>query len=52
MNVRERFLLTMTDFKARVSPPKWEFGYWGEHVENWYEEGLPRRRYPQLPSPR
>jgi hypothetical protein len=49
MNVRERFLLTMTDFRARVSPPKWEFGYWGENIENWYAEGLSRRRYPQLP---
>jgi uroporphyrinogen decarboxylase len=49
MNVRERFLLAMTEFRARVSPPKWEFGYWGENVENWYAEGLPRRHYPRLP---
>jgi uroporphyrinogen decarboxylase len=49
MNVRERFLTTMTDFGARVSPPKWEFGYWGENIENWYGEGLPRKRYPRLP---
>lgn len=50
MNVRERFHEVMA-FNTRVSPPKWEFGYWGENYENWYEEGLPRRKYPKIPKP-
>ena len=30
---------------------KWEFGYWGETLDNWYAEGLPKRAYPEIPSP-
>ena len=50
MNVRERFHEVMS-FNPRAVPPKWEFGYWGENIENWYREGLPRRRYPAIPKP-
>ena len=50
MNARERFNEVM-NFNTRVSPPKWEFGYWGENYENWYKEGLPRIDYPTVPAP-
>jgi hypothetical protein len=36
------------DFNPNVHSLKWEFGYWGETVENWYRSGLPRKRYPVL----
>ncbi len=48
MTVRERFLEVMKNFNTGVAAPKWEFGYWGRTVENWYEEGLPRNNYPEL----
>lgn len=44
MNVRERFLRTM-QFEPGVVPTKWEFGYWGTTLDNWYAEGLPKRQY-------
>jgi uroporphyrinogen decarboxylase len=50
MNVRERFLEVMLDFNPAVSPPKWEFGYWGDTINNWYEEGLPKNNPPKIPK--
>ncbi len=50
MNLRERFVEVMENFNTTVSPPKWEFGYWGETVEHWYEEGLPKKNYPKIPN--
>jgi uroporphyrinogen decarboxylase len=49
MNVREQFIEVM-DFNKQVSPPKWEFGYWGQTMDNWYESGLPKKEYPVFPS--
>lgn len=49
MNAREKFLEVMT-FNRNASPPKWEFGFWGKTVENWYDSGLPKKRYPKIPS--
>lgn len=46
MNTRERFL-EVCNFAADVRTLKWEFGYWGETVKNWYAEGLPQRHYPR-----
>ena len=46
MTTREAFLATC-EFQP-VVPPKWEFGYWGETVDNWYDSGLPRNHYPTL----
>lgn len=46
MTSREAFLATC-EFQ-KVVPPKWEFGYWGETVDNWYAAGLPRTHYPKL----
>ncbi|MEN8247407.1 MAG: uroporphyrinogen decarboxylase family protein [Bacteroidota bacterium] len=47
MNTRERFLEVMK-FNKSVHSVKWEFGYWGESVENWYKQGLPKTNYPIL----
>ena len=41
MTIRERFLATL-NFEP-VAPPKWEFGYWGGTINNWYAQGLPRK---------
>jgi len=46
VTTREAFLATC-EFQ-KVVPPKWEFGYWGETVDNWYASGLPRKHYPVL----
>jgi len=45
MNTRERFLETMA-FNPDVHSLKYEFGYWGETVDNWYRSGLPKKNYP------
>ena len=29
---------------------KWEFGYWGAALDSWYEQGLPKHRYPVVPK--
>jgi Uroporphyrinogen decarboxylase (URO-D) len=47
MNTRERFLEIM-DFNPDVHSLKYEFGYWGETIDNWYKSGLPRKNYPVL----
>jgi len=47
MNTRERFLETM-NFSHSVHSLKWEFGYWGETIDNWYKAGLPKINYPVL----
>jgi len=45
MNTRERFLAVL-DFNPEVHSLKWEFGIWGETIDNWYAQGLPKRYYP------
>lgn len=47
MNLRERFHEVM-NFNRDVHSIKWEFGYWGETVKNWYRQGLPMQDYPVL----
>jgi len=47
MNVRERFREVMEDFGTSTRVPKWEFGYWGANYENWYQEGLPKKKPPR-----
>jgi hypothetical protein len=49
MNTRERFREVMR-FNRDVRAVKWEFGYWGETLDNWYAEGLPRVSYPEIPA--
>ncbi|MCX7805689.1 MAG: hypothetical protein N3A38_10940 [Planctomycetota bacterium] len=41
MNARERFLNTM-HFKGTDRCPWWEMWYWGDTLQRWYGEGLPR----------
>ena len=50
MTERERFLEVMTNFNVKVPSLKWEFGYWGETLNNWYKQGLPKRNYAQIPT--
>lgn len=45
MNTRDRFLAVM-EGDTSVRTLKWEFGYWGETLNNWYEQGLPKKHYP------
>jgi len=45
MNLRERFHEIM-NFNTSVHSIKWEFGYWGETIDNWYRQGLPMRHRP------
>jgi uroporphyrinogen decarboxylase len=47
VNTRERFLEVM-NFNADVRTLKWEFGYWGETINNWYEQGLVQNKYPAI----
>lgn len=47
MNLRERFHEIM-NFSHEVHSIKWEFGYWGKALDNWYSQGLPRKHYPKL----
>lgn len=48
MTGRERFLEVM-NFNTGVPTMKWEFGYWGATLDNWYAQGLPKRQYPVIP---
>ena len=50
MNTRERFIEVMRNFNTNVSAMKWEFGYWGETINKWYENGLPRVQPAPVPS--
>ena len=49
MNSREKFLETM-DFNPKAAANKWEFGIWGATIERWYREGLPKKKYPRIPT--
>lgn len=49
MNCRGLFIETMS-FNPSVRVPKWEFGYWGATIKNWYCDGLPQKNYPRIPT--
>lgn len=49
MTLRDRFCEVMENFNTSVVAPKWEFGYWGQTIDNWYDEGLPKQHYPEIP---
>ena len=49
MNLREQFHEVM-NFNTSVPTIKWEFGYWGETIDKWYDEGLPKVNYPHIPE--
>jgi hypothetical protein len=50
MNSRERFLEVMGNFNKKSPSIKWEFGYWGGLLNNWYEQGLPKNNFAKLPE--
>jgi len=50
MNLRERFLEIMRNFNTGVKSIKWEFGYWGETIDNWYKQGLSRKNPASIPT--
>ena len=43
MTLRERFLNVLAERDPSVRTLKWEFGYWGETINNWYRQGLPKK---------
>lgn len=49
MNCRERFHRIM-NFDTDTKSLAWEFGYWGETLNRWYEQGLPECQYPEIPK--
>ncbi|MBN1298374.1 MAG: hypothetical protein JW997_01660, partial [Actinobacteria bacterium] len=49
MNTREKFI-ECTQFNRKAGAVKWEFGYWGKTIKNWYKEGLPLVNYPRVPA--
>ena len=50
MNSRERFREVMR-FHPGVRPPKWEYAFWGETLNRWYAEGLPKTQFVRMPGP-
>ncbi len=50
MNVRERFIEVMQNINTNVGYPKWELGYYGETIDQWYNEGLSMNKYPRIPK--
>jgi len=50
MTERERFKRVMRQFDASAAIPRWEFGYWGETIDRWYDEGMPKNHYPAVPK--
>jgi Uroporphyrinogen decarboxylase (URO-D) len=49
MTSQQRFLQTMGG-NMRLSPPKWEYAYWGGTLNRWYREGLPKKSPPAIPT--
>ncbi|MGM0368182.1 MAG: hypothetical protein ACQEP2_06385, partial [Actinomycetota bacterium] len=37
-------------FNKDVRSVKWEFGYWGKTLKNWYSQGLEEKNYPRIPT--
>ena len=50
MTLKERFREVMEHFNPDICPPRWEFGYWGQTIDTWYDEGMPKNRYPEIPT--
>jgi uroporphyrinogen-III decarboxylase len=44
---RELFLEVM-NFNKSLRTLKWNFGYWGSTIKNWYRDGLPEEKYPKI----
>jgi len=50
MNAREQLIEVMQNFNPDVPTLKWEFGYWGETINQWYKKGLPRVNPAKIPD--
>lgn len=50
MNTRERFIEVMKYHNPNVPSLKWEFGYWGETLNNWYQQGLYKENWAPIPK--
>lgn len=50
MNSRERYIETLVCGNSGVPALKWEFGYWGQSLNNWYREGLPKKNFAPVPT--
>lgn len=48
MKIKERFHEVMAKFNPSAASLKWEFGYWGETIDNWYDAGMTRQNYPDI----
>lgn len=49
MNSRDRFLEVM-NFNSNVRTLKYEYAFWGATLNRWYEEGLPKNKFIELPK--
>ncbi len=49
MDAREKFVAVM-NFDSQATAPKWEYAFWGATIKRWYEEGLPEKNYPAIPT--
>ena len=47
VNTRQLFIEIM-NFNKSKRTLKWEFGYWGSTIKNWYKQGLPELKYPEI----
>lgn len=50
MTLREQFIEVLYEHNPSIPAMKWEFGYWGETINNWYKEGLKRKDPAVIPS--
>lgn len=50
MTNREKFLAIFKSMDPTVPTLKWEFGYWGGTINNWYTEGLPKKNPARMPD--
>ncbi len=50
MTTRERFLAVFRDHDPTVRALKWEFGWWGKTVNDWYKQGLPKNNWAPIPD--
>lgn len=47
MDTRMKFVESLKGISG-VSPPKWEYAYWGATLNRWYNEGLPNKHQPSF----
>lgn len=42
--------MEVMNFNPSVHSVKWEFGYWGDTLNNWYAQGLPKKNFAEIPN--